>query len=206
MSFPSWQWHRTGIRWFLVRTLPVAPLWCDLGFVPNSRGNKAAANLSPKVNDHEKTNEASFQALGDFDCIPGWRGQPKQCPKHIIVSSILTVLIFRRNHWRTALLGSTTVGFYHWNCKAAQLDLYVSEFHRHTTIMSNIQISQANIKSLGLNRKQMSHSIKSINTKSLLTSSWIKLSWMRKLKAAEHINWTKLLTKRPNKGQIFKIK
>ena len=31
-----------------VRTLPVAPLWCDLGFVSNSRGNKAAANLRPK--------------------------------------------------------------------------------------------------------------------------------------------------------------
>ena len=41
-SCPSWQWHRTGSRWFPVRTLPVAPLWCDLGFVPNSRGNKAA--------------------------------------------------------------------------------------------------------------------------------------------------------------------
>ena len=27
-----------------VRTLPAAPLWCDLVFVPNSRGNKAAAN------------------------------------------------------------------------------------------------------------------------------------------------------------------
>ena len=23
----------------------VVPLWCDLGFFPNSRGNKAAANL-----------------------------------------------------------------------------------------------------------------------------------------------------------------
>ena len=44
---PNWQWHRTGSRWFPVRTLPVAPLWCDLGFVPNSRGNKAAANLRP---------------------------------------------------------------------------------------------------------------------------------------------------------------
>ena len=32
---------------FSVRTLPVAPLWCDLGFFPNSRGNKAAANLRP---------------------------------------------------------------------------------------------------------------------------------------------------------------
>ena len=47
MSCPSWQWHRTGSRWSPVRTLLVAPLWCDLGFVPNSRGNKAAANLRP---------------------------------------------------------------------------------------------------------------------------------------------------------------
>ena len=43
----KWQWHRTGSSWSPVRTLPVAPLWCDLGFVPNSRGNKAAANLRP---------------------------------------------------------------------------------------------------------------------------------------------------------------
>ena len=47
MSCPSWQRHRTGSRWSPVRTLPVVPLWCDLGFVPNSRGNKAAANLRP---------------------------------------------------------------------------------------------------------------------------------------------------------------
>ena len=47
VSCPSWQWHRTGSRWSPVRTLPVAPLWCDLGFVPNSRGNKAAANPRP---------------------------------------------------------------------------------------------------------------------------------------------------------------
>ena len=44
-SCPSWQWHRTGSHWFPVRTLLVAPLWCDLGLVLNSRGNKAAANL-----------------------------------------------------------------------------------------------------------------------------------------------------------------
>ena len=25
----------------------MAPLWCDLGFIPNGRGNKAAANLRP---------------------------------------------------------------------------------------------------------------------------------------------------------------
>ena len=47
MSCPSWQWHRTGSRRSPVLTLPVAPLWRDLEFFPNSRGNKAAANLSP---------------------------------------------------------------------------------------------------------------------------------------------------------------
>ena len=47
MSCPSWQWHRTGSRWSPVRTLPVVPLWCDLRIFPNSRGNKAAANLRP---------------------------------------------------------------------------------------------------------------------------------------------------------------
>ena len=41
------QWHRTGSRWSPFRTLPVAPLWSDLGFFPNSRGNKAAANRRP---------------------------------------------------------------------------------------------------------------------------------------------------------------
>ena len=35
MSCPSWQWHRIGSRWPSVRTLPVAPLWCDLGFFTN---------------------------------------------------------------------------------------------------------------------------------------------------------------------------
>ena len=40
MSCPSWQWHRAVSSWFPVRTLPVAPLWCDLGFFPNSRGNR----------------------------------------------------------------------------------------------------------------------------------------------------------------------
>ena len=32
ISCPSWQWHGTGCRRSPVRTLPVAPLWCDLGF------------------------------------------------------------------------------------------------------------------------------------------------------------------------------
>ena len=49
MSCPSCQWHRTGSSWFPVRTLPVAPLWYDLGFFPNSHGNKAVANLLPIV-------------------------------------------------------------------------------------------------------------------------------------------------------------
>ena len=30
-------------------TLPVAPLWCDLGFFPSSRGNKAAVNPRPNM-------------------------------------------------------------------------------------------------------------------------------------------------------------
>ena len=46
MSCPSWQWHRTGSSWSPVRTLPVAPLPCDLGFFPNSRGNHKAAGTS----------------------------------------------------------------------------------------------------------------------------------------------------------------
>ena len=40
---------RVWSSWSSVWTLPVAPLWCDLGFVPNSRGNKAAANLRPML-------------------------------------------------------------------------------------------------------------------------------------------------------------
>ena len=47
MSCPSWLWYRTGSLWSPVRTLPVVPLLCDLGFFPNTRGNKAAANLCP---------------------------------------------------------------------------------------------------------------------------------------------------------------
>ena len=43
----SWQWHRSGSCWSPVQTLPVAPSCCDLGFFPNSCGNKAAANLQP---------------------------------------------------------------------------------------------------------------------------------------------------------------
>ena len=57
MSCPSWQWHRTGSRWSPVRTLPVAPLWCGLGFFPNSRGNKAAANLRP-LSPNERSSKA----------------------------------------------------------------------------------------------------------------------------------------------------
>ena len=66
MSCPSWQWHRTGSRWSPVRTLSVAPLWCDLGFVPNSRGNKAAANLRPTA----PTSDSLAQ-----DCLSGRAGK-----------------------------------------------------------------------------------------------------------------------------------
>ena len=46
---PCWQWHRIGSGWSPVWSLPLAPLQCDLGFFPNSRGNKAAANLRPTL-------------------------------------------------------------------------------------------------------------------------------------------------------------
>ena len=47
MSCPSWQWHRSGSSWSPVLYLPVAPLWCDLGFFPNSRGNKSCCEPPP---------------------------------------------------------------------------------------------------------------------------------------------------------------
>ena len=67
MSCPDWQWHRTGSRWSPIRTLPVAPLWCDLGFSPNSRGNKAAANL--------RVRPTIFRCVRCFgwDCKMSWR-------------------------------------------------------------------------------------------------------------------------------------
>ena len=53
LSCPSWQWHRAGSCWSPVRTLQVAPLWCDLRFFQNSCGNKAAENLCPvQVAEH----------------------------------------------------------------------------------------------------------------------------------------------------------
>ena len=63
----SWQWHRTGSSWSPVRTLPVAPLWCDWGFVTNSSGNKAAVNLRPKPLNHSTIkvcSSAAGQGLG----------------------------------------------------------------------------------------------------------------------------------------------
>ena len=52
MPLPTWtrdvlSWHRTGSRWSPVRTLPVTPLWCDLGFFPNSRGIKSCGDPPP---------------------------------------------------------------------------------------------------------------------------------------------------------------
>ena len=44
------KYFKCNLCWMIkVWTLPVAPLWCDLGFFPNSRGNKAAANLRPTI-------------------------------------------------------------------------------------------------------------------------------------------------------------
>ena len=46
-------------------------MWCDLGFVPNSRGNKAAANLRP-TNSAKETNCSIWRrtALGPFSIHP----------------------------------------------------------------------------------------------------------------------------------------
>ena len=48
--------------WSPVRTLPVAPLWCDRGFVPNSLGDKAAANLRPKYSKIAASRQMNKQA------------------------------------------------------------------------------------------------------------------------------------------------
>ena len=66
MSCPRWQWHRTGGRWSPVQTLPVAPLWCDLGFFPNSRGKKAAANLRPIGERERQTNGQTGKQIDTY--------------------------------------------------------------------------------------------------------------------------------------------
>ena len=48
MSCPSWQWHRIGYRWSPVRTLPVAPLWCDLGRCPEQSWLESCGESPPK--------------------------------------------------------------------------------------------------------------------------------------------------------------
>ena len=86
MSCPSLQWHRTGSSWSPVRTLRVAPLWCDLGFVQNSRGNKAAANLrpvsrhGPKVCEISQKNEVKSQADSELHAS-------KIASPHILIAS-----------------------------------------------------------------------------------------------------------------------
>ena len=60
MSCPSWQWHRTWSHWFPVPTLPVAPLYSDLGFIQNSCGNKAAVNLCPALDCRQPINFLAF--------------------------------------------------------------------------------------------------------------------------------------------------
>ena len=116
MSFPSWQWHRTGSCWSPVPTLPVAPLWCDLRFVPNSRGNKAAVNLSPEANFH----------LGRSE-------QPKQCSEYTIVSSILTYLLFRSNHRRGTSLSDLTLNL---QCSQAPATHFKKFQNQHNKIIT----------------------------------------------------------------------
>ena len=44
-------------------------MWCDLGFVPNSRGNKAAANLRPSLSDPAPS-AAAEETEDDDDAAP----------------------------------------------------------------------------------------------------------------------------------------
>ena len=46
---------------------------------------------------------------GDCNSVPGRGEQPKQSTEHTIVSSILTDLIFRRNHGRIKILSGPTI-------------------------------------------------------------------------------------------------
>ena len=104
MSCPSWQRHRTGSRWSPVRTLPVAPLWCDLGFFPNSRGNKPAANLPPTDLHVSRAYPRSY-LLVPWLCLHlqlmhirpniGPAGQPNYSPHTYITT---------RARWRTHVL------------------------------------------------------------------------------------------------------
>ena len=55
--------------------VPTMVLWCDLGFVPNSRGNKAEANLRPTncdskyfKNDNLKTYKKFYEVLCNIMC------------------------------------------------------------------------------------------------------------------------------------------
>ena len=74
MSCPSWQWHRTGSSWSPVRTLPVAPLWCDLGFVPNSLGNSEVDQTSVALE--------VYHTFSVSICINGFRYTKKQGNSH----------------------------------------------------------------------------------------------------------------------------
>ena len=78
MSCPSWQWHRTGSSWSPVQTLPVAPLWCDLGFILNSSGNKAAVKLCPIQNFTDHQLDAANTSIGSDQLTPGWPKSSRQ--------------------------------------------------------------------------------------------------------------------------------
>ena len=53
-----------------------------------SWSNYSGSSLISRVHDHERIDEANFQ--GEFNGVPGQRGGPNQCPKHTIISDILT--------------------------------------------------------------------------------------------------------------------
>ena len=53
-----------------------------------------------------KGQEKPFFIQGEFNDVPGRTEQPTQCSRHMSVSSVLTDLIFRRNHGRRREQGS----------------------------------------------------------------------------------------------------
>ena len=50
---------------------PVAPLWCDLGFFPNSRGYKAATNLRPNSQLSESSKCSRYCVAGQRMSLRG---------------------------------------------------------------------------------------------------------------------------------------
>ena len=109
---PSWQWHRTGSRWSSVRTLPVAPLWCDLGFFPNSRGNKPAANLRPsKETQKRRTADGGRLASRDKKWTVNWAVAARRCVRSGLPDDWLLLGLRRGGiHWAHSVGPDLQVG------------------------------------------------------------------------------------------------